>query len=52
VECGPAGLRSGPEDQRSHSLWSSGSMGLWGEAWQAVLAVLLVNHGVEKPSAR
>jgi hypothetical protein len=44
------GLRSGPEDWRSHGPWSRGSGGLRDGAWHAALAVLLVNHGVEKPS--
>jgi hypothetical protein len=42
---GLAGLRSGPEDWKSHCLWSSGSM-----AWCAAPAILFINHGVEKPS--
>jgi hypothetical protein len=45
-----ARLRSRPEDRRSHGLWSSSSVSLWGRAWCAVPAVLLVTHGVEKPS--
>jgi hypothetical protein len=45
-----AGLRSGPEDQRSHGLQSTSSSGLWGRAWCAALAILLVYHGMEKPS--
>jgi hypothetical protein len=44
------GLRSGPKDQRSHGLQSSCSMGLCGRAWHALLAILLVYGGVEKPS--
>jgi hypothetical protein len=44
-----AGLRSRPKDWRSHSLWSRGSAGLWGGAWHAALAVLLVNR-MEKTS--
>jgi hypothetical protein len=43
-------LRSGPQDQRSHGLWSSRSSSLWGRAGHAALAVLSVNHGMEKPS--
>jgi uncharacterized protein YceK len=31
-------------------LWSRASTGLWGGAWNASSAVLLVNHDVEKPS--
>jgi hypothetical protein len=45
-----AGLRSRLEDQRSHCLWSSWSSGLWAGAWRAALAVLLLNHDVEKTS--
>jgi hypothetical protein len=40
----------GPEDQRSHEIRSSGSAGLWGRAWCAALAVLLVYGGIEKTS--
>jgi hypothetical protein len=46
----PTGLRSGPKDQRSCSLQSSGSMGLWGGTWCASPAILLVYPGMEKPS--
>jgi hypothetical protein len=45
-----AGLRSGSKDLRSHALQSNGSVGLWGRAWCAAPAILLVYCGLEKPS--
>jgi hypothetical protein len=49
-ECRPGGAKEGPKDQTSHGLWSSDSAGLWGGAWHAGPAILLVYCGVEKPS--
>jgi hypothetical protein len=43
------GLGAGPENQRSDGMQSSGSAGLWGRAWCAVLAILLVYRGLESP---
>jgi hypothetical protein len=45
-----AELKSRPENWKSHGLWNSGSVGLWGRAWCAALTVLLANHGMEMPS--
>jgi hypothetical protein len=41
------GWRAGLEDQRSHGLQSRGSMGLWGMAWHAAPAILLVYRDME-----
>jgi hypothetical protein len=43
------GRRAGPEDRRSHGVWSSSYMGLWGRAWRAAPAILLVYGGVQRP---
>jgi hypothetical protein len=43
------GKGAGPEDRRSHGVWSSCSAGLWGGTWHAVPAILLVYGGVERP---
>jgi hypothetical protein len=51
VDCWSGGAKEhGPEELRSHDLWRSVSVGLLGKAWHAMPAVLLVNHGMEKPS--
>jgi hypothetical protein len=38
------------EDQRSYGIWSSGSTSLWGRAFCAALAILLVYGGMERSS--
>jgi hypothetical protein len=44
------GKGAGPEDQRSHVMQRSGSGGLWGGAWHAAPAIVLVYGRVERPS--
>jgi hypothetical protein len=51
VDLWPGGAEEwGLEERQSHGLQSSSSAGLCGGAWRAALAVLLINHGTEKPS--
>jgi hypothetical protein len=45
----PGGKGAGPEDLRSHGLWSSSYAGLWGRAWCVAPAILLVYSGAERP---